>query len=188
MNADILKQWTAQALSMRPYPNKMFPPSPYYRFFEVMAQNLKPSLSVVLGVSGGGDCLHLARGWSDGTVVGIDHVNDHPANIRYILDRHPNFLSVIGDSVELANSINRLYGPVDILFIDTVHTYEQTMKEYNAWQPYLSDKSIVCLDDLFRPEGMQQAWDEMPEPKLRLDMLHDGAEFGGGFGVVWNIQ
>lgn len=26
---------------------------------------------------------------------------------------------------------------------------------------------------------------ELPEPKVRLDALHTGAEQGGGFGVVW---
>lgn len=182
INADLLRQWAAQAMSMRPYPNEMFPPSPYYRFFEVLARNVKPSLSVVLGVCGGGDCLHLAKGWPEGVVVGIDYADDHPEHIKYIEDNFPNFYYRVGDSVELAEQMKQ---PVDILFIDTLHTYEQTMKEYNAWLPHLSDKAVICLDDLFRKEGMGQAWAEMPEPKLRLDTLHDGAECGGGFGVVW---
>lgn len=184
----VLKQWAAQAMAMRPYPNPNFPPSPYYRFLRVLAQNIQPDLSVELGVCGGGGSLHLAMGWPTGQVVGIDITEDHEENTDYIKDKYQNFDLRIGDSVELAQSIRLQYGQIDILFIDTVHTYDRTMAELEAWQPYLSDRAIVCLDDLFRPEGMEQVWDEMPETKLRLDMLHDGAEFGGGFGVVWSLN
>lgn len=187
MNEAILKQYAIQALAMKSYPNKNFPPSPYYRFMQVLAQNVHPKLSVELGVSGGGGSLHLALGWVKGEVVGVDIVNDHLKNIDYVMQRCVNFHMWVGDSVKLAESIYEKYGEIDILFIDTTHTYDQTMKEYNAYKPFLSKNAIVLLDDLFRPEGMEQAWEEMPEPKLRLDMLHDGAENGGGFGVVWSI-
>jgi len=34
---------------------------------------------------------------------------------------------------------------------------------------------------------MKGFWETLPEPKLRLDNLHDGAVDGGGFGVKWTI-
>lgn len=185
MNEPTLRQWQAQALTLKPYPNPIFPPSPYYRFLRVLAQNIQPKLSVELGVCGGGGSLHLAMGWYKGTVVGIDVVEDHMSNTDYIKNKYPNFKLWIGDSVELAQSVRLQYGQVDILFIDTLHTYDQTMKEYNAWLPYMADNYVICFDDLFRP-GMDRVWDELPEPKLRMDNLHDGAENGGGFGVIWN--
>lgn len=40
ITADLLKQWAAQALSMRPYPNEMFPPSPYDK---IQDDDLHPS-------------------------------------------------------------------------------------------------------------------------------------------------
>lgn len=181
----ILKQWAMQAFAMSVYPNPNFPPSPYYRFLKILAMNIQPKLSVELGVCGGGGSLHLAMGWAMGKVVGVDLVDDHRENIDYILNKYPNFRFWIGDSVNDARSIVDYYGTVDILFIDTLHTYEQTMNEYNAWLPYMSDEYVICFDDLFRP-GMSQVWSELPEPKLRLDRLHDGAVNGGGFGVVWN--
>ena len=77
---------------------------------------------------------------------------------------------------------------MDILFIDTDHTYDRTMGEFTAWKPFLSKKAIVCLDDLFRP-GMEDAWNELPGTKIRLDHLHDGQyPEGGGFGVIYNIS
>ena len=184
MNEYTLRTLAQKSLIERPFHMTMFPPSAYYRFLKHLAAEMKPALSVVLGVCGGGCCLHLAQGYGRGRVVGVDEAYDHPEHITYIKQNHANFTFWMGDSVYSASEIVKDFGPVDILFIDTVHTYERTMAEYDTWRPYLSSGAVVCFDDLYRP-GMQQAWDELPEPKVRLDELHDGAEDGGGFGVTW---
>ncbi len=185
MNETILKQWAGQAKASKPYYNKNFPPSPYYRFLQTAAANIHPKLSVELGVCGGGGSLHLARGWPVGVVIGIDNQDDHRKNINYIEKKYDNFVFFIGDSVDKAKFIYDQFGQVDILFIDTIHTYERTMLEYKTWQPFMSDEGIICFDDLLRP-GMPKLWSALPSPKFRMDYLHDGAENGGGFGVIWN--
>jgi hypothetical protein len=184
MNEYTLRTLAQRALNDPVYPNTMFPPSPYYRFLKHLAAELEARLSVVLGVCGGGCCLHLCQGNRMGQVVGIDHQFDHPEQITYIKQNYANFTFMLGDSVTSALDIFTERGAVDILFIDTIHEYQRTLDEYNAWKPYLSDKAVVCFDDLFRP-GMLEAWNELPEPKVRIDELHSGAENGGGFGVVW---
>lgn len=183
MNERILRQWANQAIKMQVYPDSRFPPSPYYRFLYVAAQNMQPRLSVELGVCGGGGSLHLALGWPAGKVIGIDVTEDHKENTDFIRAQFQNFDLWIGDSIDLAQSVRLQHGQVDILFIDTIHTYERTMAEFNAWELYLSDRAIVCLDDLHRA-GMQRAWDELPGHKVRLDDLHPGST-EGGFGVIW---
>lgn len=185
MDESTLKQWAAQALAEKPYHDPRFPPSPYYRFLKIAAMNLKPKLSTELGVSGGGGSFHLAIGHPAGIVVGVDIANDHPENISYIMERCHNFRFWLGDSIGMAEKIYREYGPVDLLFVDTTHTFEQTQAELAAYRPYLSSQAVICLDDLFRPE-MLGFWESLPEPKLRLDTLHDGAELGGGFGVLFS--
>lgn len=187
MNEKILKQWAAQAVAASPYYNKMFPPSPYYRFLKVLAQNIQPKLSIELGVDGGGGSLHLAMGWFKGIVIGIDNEFTHQKRIEYIKTTYDNFEFWLGDSIKSASILVDLYGKVDILFIDTTHTYEQTMAEYNAWLPHMANEYVICFDDLLRP-GMSQVWKELSKPKLRMDFLHDGAENGGGFGMIWNEQ
>ncbi len=161
-----------------------FPPSLYYRFLKSLAENMKSNLSVELGVCGGGGSLHLAM--SSKMTVGVDAVWDHEDNLNWIIKTYlGSYIFLQGDSVQLAQTIYERFGKIDLLFIDTTHTYEQTLAEFNAYSPYLSDKAVVCLDDLFRP-GMDKAWDWMPEPKLRLDQLHvGGSPTDGGFGVVW---
>lgn len=180
-----LKVWAEEALQAKPYPSPLFPPSPYYRFLQILAKELKPSLSVVLGVCGGGDCLHLALGNPEGKVVGIDNSYDHDEQISHIKNTCPNFIFYLGDSIKSAKLINRAFGQVDILFVDTVHTKTRTLEEFQAWYPYLSNDYVVCFDDLLRKE-MENVWELFPSPKLRLDELHPTAE--GGFGVIWGTK
>lgn len=187
MNEQTLKRLAEKAqFEMPPYDNAQFPPSIYYRFFKVLAEYMRPSLSVELGVCGGGGSLYLALGHPGGQVVGVDIAYDHPQNIETIMQTCPNFTFWVGDSVQSAPEIHNQFGDVDILFIDTLHTKRQTLDEFNAWKPYLTEGAVVCLDDLFRQE-MDDIWDILPGNKLRLDKLHDGAECGGGFGVIWGL-
>lgn len=160
-----------------------FPPSPYYRFLNLVARHIDANLCVELGVCGGGGSLHMAM--TGCQVIGVDVALDYQANIRWIKRNYPHFRFLQSDSIDAARLIAGNFGMVDLLFIDTTHTYKQTMAEYEAYQPYLSDKAIVCLDDLFRP-GMDRAWDEMPETKVRFDFLHPSqSPTDGGFGVIW---
>ena len=173
------------------YPNPNFPNSIYYKFFELLTAEMKPNLSIELGINGGGGSLHLAKGWPQGTVIGMDIAWDCAENIKHIRDNFPNFIFMLSDSISASKYVFDTYGPIDVLFIDTIHTYERTLKEFHTYLPYLSDNAIVCLDDLFRP-GMDKAWDEVPGEKMRLDFLHSGSKVDektgdGGFGVVWNI-
>lgn len=167
-------------------PHHRFPPSPYYRFFRIAAQNLQPRLSVELGVCGGGGSYHLATGYAGGKVIGIDVVEDYKDNTDFIQEHCPNFELWLGDSIELSSEVWLRHGQVDFLFIDTVHTYERTLTEFDAWELHLSENAIVCLDDLNR-DGMTEAFNELPGQKVRLDMLHSG-KTEGGFGVVWNFN
>lgn len=182
LDAGTIARLGNDALMASPYSDPRFPPSPYYRFLKLLALEMKARLSVELGVSGGGGSLHLAMGSE--IAVGVDYAWDHEENITYIVKNYDNFTFLQGDSIDLAPFIFKQYGLIDILFIDTTHTYEQTTEEYKEYKPFMSLNSVICLDDLFRP-GMKEAWDTMPEPKLRLDSLHQSEAGEGGFGVIF---
>lgn len=181
----VFREWARLALSEKPYPSPLFPPSPYYRFLKVLAENLRPALCLELGVCGGGGSLHMALGNPAGHVVGVDIARDHEEQMVHIETHCPNFRFWLGDSVMAAREVYGQYGACGLLFVDTIHEYARTLAEYRAWWPYMAtENAVICFDDLFRP-GMQDAWDALPGNKLRLDFLHNGAENGGGFGVVW---
>jgi len=166
------------------YPDPRFPPSLYYRFLAKLVMEMRPAVSVELGVCGGGASLYMARAFLDGTVIGVDQALEFSGQIDHIQSKFPNFCFCRGDSVEVASMVHACWGKVKILFIDTIHTYERTMAEWNAWLPFLEEGAVVALDDLLRP-GMDQVWNELPDPKIRLDLLHLGGDpQDGGFGVV----
>jgi predicted O-methyltransferase YrrM len=149
----------------------------------MLAKYMEPRLSVELGVCGGGASLHLALGWPAGKVIGIDIGLDYPGQIAYVAETCPNFTFWRQDSVQAARR-HIEEGPVDILFVDTIHTHKRTLEEVDAWQSHMAAGAVVCLDDLHRP-GMQEAWDAIPGEKIRLDHLHLGGNpEDGGFGVV----
>jgi predicted O-methyltransferase YrrM len=158
-----------------------FPPSEYYSFLYLLAQAKEPKLSIELGVCGAGASYHLAKGHPQGRVIGYDIALEYPDNVLFVAKECPNWTFYRYDSCDTARVAPQ---KVDILFIDTVHTFEQTMKEWRAWKPWLAEGAVVCLDDLDR-EGMMDAWAEMPEPKMLYPELHiGGAPTDGNFGIV----
>lgn len=172
------------ALTAPVYPDPRFPPSVYYRFLHLLVREKKPRLSVELGVSGGGGSLHLALGWPAGRVIGVDIILDHEERIQHIFQVCDNFEFWKGDSVAMAKPIFQEAGLIDVLFIDTDHAMGQGLKEFEAYKPFLADGAVVCFDDLLHV-GMEGAWDAVPEPKIRMDWLHEGTyPTGGGFGVA----
>ena len=61
----------------------------------------------------------------------------------------PHWTFIQGDDLEVVDRID----PAEIVFIDTSHLYDQTVKELNAYLP-LAKRLIVCHDtQLRRPEG-----------------------------------
>ena len=42
--------------------------------------------------------------------------------------------------------------PVDLLFIDSSHDEEETIREVRAWQPVLGDSSVIVFDDYGHPD------------------------------------
>jgi hypothetical protein len=192
MNFSFFTSLATQALALPPWPDPRFPPSPYYRFMRLLAQALQPALSVELGLCGGGGSFHLCEGWPAGVVVGVEHSpgDDHQRdNWHFIQARHPNFRLWRGDSVSVAPVVCGELGEPVVLFIDTVHTTERTIEEWEAWTPLMAERAVVLLDDVQRAE-MDGLWDWVPWDKVRIDALHPGGVdergFGdGGFGIAW---
>lgn len=190
IDAASLTQMAKDAWSVGVYPDPRFPPSVYYRFLRLLTERMKPRVSVELGVGGGGASLHMALGHPSGVVIGVDERNVYQEHIAHVQEVCPNFFFWEADSVAAAEFFHEKFSwflPIDILFIDTIHTYEHTMAEFAGWKQHLALGAMVALDDLFR-EGMDEVWQELPGEKVRFDILHIGsAPDDGGFGVIFNI-
>lgn len=181
MDRETIEALAHQATKEPIYPNPLFPPSVYFRFLRLLAAHMQAEISVELGVCGGGGSLHLALGSPSGIVIGVDTENKWPENVAYVIQTCPNFDFWCSVYSVPAASMARTLGiyPVDILFLDTWHTYERVWDEFRAWERLLQPGSVVLVDDLFQP-GARQAFEELPGEKVRLDLIHDT----GGFGAI----
>ena len=37
---------------------------------------------------------------------------------------------------------------ISLIFLDTIHTYEQVSEEFKLWEPYMKDDCVMCIDDI----------------------------------------
>ena len=73
---------------------------------------------------------------------------------------------------------------ISMIFLDTIHTYEQVMEEFRIWEPYMKDDCVVCIDDISPSMLGRTKWKFHQE--LNYDNKYDVTEWAHndtGFGV-----
>jgi len=166
---------------------------PYYRTFYLIAQALKPGLTVELGSWQGTAAAHFAVGNPGGHVVTIDihredkdaqqrtlEVAQHLQNVTYL-----NAWTIPGFASDW-NTVNQVKAcgkPIDILFIDAWHEYQYASKERDLYFPLLADVALVICDDINDQggamPGMGRFWDEMESYENFVDTdIHKGVPMG----------
>jgi cephalosporin hydroxylase len=68
-------------------------------------------------------------------------------------DNFPVWGLHIGKSIEQAKIMGYGTMKIDLLYIDSLHTYDYALAELNAFKPYLSDKAIIMLDDVWHSDS-----------------------------------
>lgn len=69
---------------------------------------------------------------------------------------------------------------VELAFLDGNHRLEPTMRYFAQLVPYLTEYSIVIVDDIHWSEGMEQAWEQIkdnPAVTLTIDLFFIGLVF-----------
>jgi len=148
----------------------------YNHFLYLLTRHFKPTLMVETGTDRGRSAAHMARGNPTGNVVTIDI--DPACSAQAMALGLANVTAWTGESLDLVNRF--MDRSIDLLFLDSLHTYEHTKAEWLAFQPKLRRNALVLIDDVALDAGMAQFWDELPEPKLALNHLHFS-----GFGAWW---
>ncbi len=52
-------------------------------------------------------------------------------------------------------------GPIDLAFVDGIHSYEFVIKQWQLLQPRMSPGGLILFDDLGFGQGMKEAWLEI---------------------------
>jgi len=160
----------------------------YYRLFYLLAQELKPGLTVELGAWQGTAAAHFAAGWPDGIVATIDHHTDpgdevHKAKTLEVAQRFPNLFYFQGYTWDKVHEVRDLGRPIDILFIDAWHQYDYFKRDWEDYSPLLADTALVICDDILDGDGpviagMRRFWDELDYEKFLDGRMHPGYPIG----------
>lgn len=167
---------------------------PYYRAFYLIAQALKPALTVELGSWQATAAAHFACGNPHGQVITIDcHKDDKNAQKRAIeaAQNCANLTYVNAWTIEVNEFAHlgipvfnpaSLPRPIDILFIDARHEWQYASREKETYFPLLADTALVICDDLADQggsfPGMNRFWDEMDYEKFAVTSIHLGIPMG----------
>jgi len=149
----------------------------YYQWLALLVRIVKPNLVVELG-SGLGTSTLMILSELPKTVqlVSCDLYNRLDFIPEHVLGDHRlNFY--FGDDLNLNIFGNDLPIGIDLLFIDTEHTFEQISAEWNIYKHLCNPGALIILDDI-RMNDMYDFWESIPYPKLDLTTECHASGFG----------
>lgn len=128
------------------------------------------------GKSASSLALACPQGWVHTYDIGTVHINAQRSENQYcqeVLD----YIKKSGAenvSFTLQSSLEVIWTRgIDVLNIDSDHTYETTKAEIEKWIPWVNVGGLVFLHDWMHPRcpGVRQAWDELIPSKFNLESL-----------------
>lgn len=166
----------------RPPEVRKFPHEPpqmcvYYRLLYEWVRHAKPRNVVELGTFWAASAYHMAHASPESRVITIDI--DKASKVKADALGLANLNSVTSDSVLAAELVKKDYSPIDVLFIDSDHSYKIASGEWTAYRPLCRDGAVVFMDDIHMNAEMKHFWSEVRDPKMELNHLHVQ-----GFGVA----
>lgn len=150
----------------------------YYRFLYLLAPHI--NFYVELGCCYGWAGLHVLHGNENAQVHGID--------TRYVLcseaEMSSRFTFSQCKSLEPTELDATEDESVDVILVDSDHTYETTKEEHRLWSPKIKPGGLMLFDDVHYPEyGCGKFWKELEGDKIDLPDLHP-KDFGFGCLIV----
>ena len=115
----------------------------------------------------------------------LDIVDD----VRFVNDKIKNDprVHILNDFNSLnADRVKKTFNEksISLIFLDTIHTYEQVTEEFKLWEPYMKDDCIMCIDDIRPSMPGRTKWKFHQE--LEYSHKYDVTEWAHndtGFGV-----
>ena len=115
----------------------------------------------------------------------LDIVDD----VRFIKDEIKNDprVHILNDFNSLdSNRVEKTFEKksISIIFLDTIHTYEQVTQELKLWEPYMKDDCVILVDDIrnYVPGNSKWKFHQEYDVSHKYDITEWAHNFTG-FGV-----
>lgn len=166
-----------QWLKEMPYVTQ--PGSSYYQFIYELVKRHRPARVLEIGIDKAGSTMCLSYGNPSGKVWSMDISKESCENARRLSREHniTNLSIIQGDSLK-APERSGWEDKVDLLFLDSWHSFDQVYREYVLYRSTVKEGGIILFDDIRYSKEMAVAWDLIPDPKIDLSELHHS-----GFGA-----
>ncbi len=142
----------------------------YVKFLSLLIRKLDLKNIIELGNREGLSTVGIYDALSeDGLFLTIDLERDQ----RFCPDemfRDSRVSFIFGDVCDLSIFDNKLPKDIDLLFLDTVHYYNQVKDEFSIYKYFLSNTALVAIDDI-NLNDKRKFFDEVPYPKWDLTEL-----------------
>ncbi|MBC8555035.1 MAG: class I SAM-dependent methyltransferase [Candidatus Brocadiales bacterium] len=149
----------------------------YYQWLALLVKNTKPKLILELGNSFGLSTLMMFSQLPEtAQLISIDLINQlefipphvfNDSRLKFYFGNDLN-LNIFGNDVPVG---------IDILFIDTDHTFAQISSEWEIYKHLCNPGAIIVLDDI-RMNDMSDFWNSLQYPKLELTEKCHHSGFG----------
>ncbi len=124
----------------------------------------KPKKIVELGIGNGFSsvALLLCANASNAKLISIDIEGSTNAKelVKHYVGDTNNWISYTGNDLDIADEYKDVLKGIDILFIDTNHEKEHTMKELSKFSKLVNDGGVIFLHDSKSYEGVKHSVEE----------------------------
>ena len=158
-------------------------PHRHPRFLYRLALELQPALSIEMGVEWGITSAHLcaAAAQYGGQVVGVD-IQTHLRPSSQLAERYGNYTFLHMDTRQAVSYVTELveeYGPLGLVYQDSLHRHMTFKKEWIDYSPLLGD-GAVWVSNLYPGDALLRYWKWLPVKKKYAyrDSLYPSATVG----------
>lgn len=155
----------------------------YYKFLYLLVRHTHPETIVELGTELGRSAFAMALGYPDSMVHTIDISGRVPSTWGQYLASLPNIVIHSGQDTTDWGLHHRDLS-IELLFIDSDHSYSTVVKEYHTYRPLMEPGGVVVFDDALHA-GPKRLLAEIALPKIIFDGI-DAPQLHGpnGFCAV----
>lgn len=143
--------------------------------FSLVSATRPPKLAALLAAGRDAQTvveLGTATGWSTASLALADPRRQVVSLDPVVHETRERYLALAGPAIQARIHLRQASGeagpepgssPVELLYIDSSHTREGTLTEWQAWSPALAPNAVVVFDDYDHPEfpGVRQAVAEL---------------------------